>query len=120
MKPRATSTKGTAKRNAYTCQTCGKTVITEDADEGTTPFMLGCRATPGCSGMAQSHFYRGPTVESDKAASFVWRKPTAAEYKKSSRGMKQHFDMGGLDIYPIAEPEGPDGGIGAHRDGTDV
>lgn len=88
------------KRNAYTCQTCGKTMVTEDVDEGTTPFMVGCRVTANCSGMMQSHFYRGEIVASDKPALFVWRKPNAKEYKKSSPAMKQHFDMGGLNIYP--------------------
>ena len=90
-------------RNAYTCQTCGKTIVTEDKDEGTTPFMLACRATQGCSGMSQSHFYRGPTVASDKPATFIWRKPTAKEYKKASPGMKQHFDQGGLNIYAATD-----------------
>ena len=92
------------KRNAYTCQTCGGTVITEDRDEGVTPFMLACRATKGCSGMSESHFYRGPTVASDKPAAFIWRKPTPTEYKASSPAMKQHFDQGGLNIY--ATPDG--------------
>jgi hypothetical protein len=87
-------------RNAYTCQTCGQTVITEDMEKGVTPFMLACRATKGCSGMSQSHFYRGPTVESDKPATFIWRKPTKAERRAASPGMRQHFDQGGLNIYP--------------------
>lgn len=41
------------KRNAYTCEKCGLTIITVDQDEA----------------------------------------------------MKQHFDMGGLDIYPLNEAE---------------
>lgn len=90
------------KRNAYTCQTCGQTIITEDQDEGTTPFMLGCRATKGCKGMMQSHFYRGPTVESAAPATFAWRKPTLQEHRKSSRAMQQHFEMGGLNIYSLS------------------
>ena len=93
------------KRNAYTCQQCKGTIVTEDQDEGTTPFMLGCRFTPGCEGMMQSHLYRGPIVAAESiSASFIWRKPTPEEYADSSPGMKQHFDMGGLNIYPIVAP----------------
>lgn len=83
--------------NRYTCQSCGGSIITIDRDEGTTPFMLGCRAKPGCKGMMQSSFYRG--VEGE--ATFEWRKPTLEEHRKSSRAMQQHFEMGGLDIHPI-------------------
>ena len=92
------------KRNAYSCLQCGETIITEDQDEGVTPFMVGCYATVGCKGMMQSHFYRGPTVSSDAPATFAWRKPDKKEYRKSSKGMKAHFDAGGLNIYRIASP----------------
>jgi hypothetical protein len=85
------------KKNRYTCKTCGGNIITVDLDEGTTPFMLGCRATHGCRGMMQSSCYRGVTGE----PAFVWRKPTADEYRCASLGMKEHFDQGGLDIHPI-------------------
>jgi hypothetical protein len=91
-----------SKFNRYTCQQCGQGIITVDADEGTTPFMLGCRATPKCDGMMMSSFYR--VSESEGPATFAWRKPTKAEYKRASSGMQQHFDMGGLDIYPLPSP----------------
>ena len=85
-------------RNRYTCQKCGKWIITMDVDEGATPFMLGCRATEGCDGIMQSGFYR---VRDDEGpATFLWRKPTKAEYKTASKWMRRHFDAGGLDIYP--------------------
>lgn len=89
------------KRNAYTCQGCNGTIITVDRDEGTTPFMLGCRATVECPGMMQSHFYRGSVVDSAAPATFEWRKPTKDEYKQATPAMRQHFDWGGLDIYPV-------------------
>jgi len=66
-------------------------------DDGTTPFTLDCLATEDCDGTMYSAMYRG--VEG--APTFVWRKPTKAEYKASSAAMRQHFDMGGLDIFPI-------------------
>jgi len=91
------------KRNAYTCKTCGQTIITVDVDEGTTPFMLACRATIGCDGMSESHLYTGFVVNGSEPAMFDWRKPTKKEYSKSSPAMQQHFDMGGLQIYPRFE-----------------
>ena len=98
------------KRNAYSCLSCGKTIITEDQDEGVTPFMVSCRVTPRCAGMMQSHFYRGPEVESGRPVAFIWRKPTKREYKRSSPAMRQHFDDGGLNIYPArAQSRGGNG-----------
>lgn len=84
--------------NRYTCQKCNGQIVTIDRDDGTTPFMLGCRATAGCKGMMQSSFYRG--VEGEPT--FEWRKPTVKEIRKASPVMAQHFEMGGLDIHPIA------------------
>lgn len=87
-------------RNRYACEKCKGSIITEDRDEGTTPFMIGCKAKIGCKGMMQSSFYRGDFVNSAEPATFIWRKPTAAEIGRSSRAMLQHFAMGGLDLYP--------------------
>lgn len=85
------------RQNRYTCQTCNGSIVTVDRDEGVTPFMICCRATPGCRGAMYSSFYRGepgtPTYE--------WRKATPAEYAKSSPEMREHFDMGGLDIHAL-------------------
>jgi hypothetical protein len=89
------------KRNAYSCLQCGLTTITVDEDDGTTPFMVGCLVSKGCDGMMQSHFYRGSVVESSAPASFAWRKPSKEEYRKSSKAMRQHFDLGGLYVYAL-------------------
>lgn len=91
------------KRNAYTCEECGGVVITVDKDQGTTPFMMGCLATPYCDGTMSSSFYMGPLVNSPKEATYEWRKPTPAEYAVAMPALKDHFDMGGLDIHPIKE-----------------
>jgi hypothetical protein len=93
--------------NKYTCQNCRGHVITVDRDEGTTPFMIGCMATPGCDGDMYSSFYKGVSGE----PLYEWRKATPAEYAASSTAMRQHFDMGGLDIHPINRP--PPGKTGA-------
>ena len=84
--------------NRYTCQACGGRIVTEDRDEGTTPFMIDCKATKGCPGPMQSACYRGVGI--DEPVNFIWRKPTREEYRRAHRLMKQHFDQGGLDIYP--------------------
>ena len=83
--------------NAYTCKTCGESIVTKDVDEGTTPMMLACRATEECEGTMESHMYRGVTGEPD----FVWRKPSAKEYGEAGPDMRQHFDLGGLDIFRV-------------------
>lgn len=86
-------------KNAYTCERCKQTVVTIDRVEGTTPMMIRCRATKGCQGMMMSSWYMNvPDIE----PSFEWRKPTQQEYRKLSPAMKQHIDMGGLDLYPLA------------------
>ena len=84
-------------KNRYTCEACQGTIITMDVDEGTTPFMLRCRATEGCQGMMQSSMYRGVEGGPD----YVWRKPTDEEYKAADVGMRRHFDLGGLDLFRV-------------------
>jgi len=83
--------------NRYTCGECGGSIITMDADEGVTPFMLDCRVKHGCGGTMRSHMYRGVVGEPE----YVWRKPTPDEYKRASAAMKHHFDLDGLDIFTI-------------------
>ena len=41
-------------------------------------------------------------VESDKPATFAWKKPSRGAYRKSSPAMRQHYDMGGLGIFALA------------------
>lgn len=90
-------TKATERLNRYTCNACGGSIVTMDADVGTTPFMLGCLAAEGCKGTMTSCLYRGVTGP----AAFVWRKPTPDEYEAASPPMRHHFDQGGLDIFRI-------------------
>lgn len=45
------------KPNTYTCPVCTQVLVTVDLDAGTTPMMLGCARTPGCSGMMVSACY---------------------------------------------------------------
>ena len=87
------------KLNRYTCRACDAFIVTIDREDGVTPFLIGCRATPGCNGLAQSSCYRG--VPTWAEPSHEWRKPTPTELFKASKAMREHVAMGGLDIYPV-------------------
>jgi len=86
-----------ARLNCYTYKRCGESFITIDRDEGVTPFMMNCRATPGCSGTSISSMYQD--IEGEP--SWEWRRPTPEEYEQMSPAMQEHIAMGGLEIYPI-------------------
>lgn len=92
----------------YTCQKCGKHTVTVDIHEGVTPFMLRCRASGregDCDGMAESSFYlRGPKPAWIPEPGWEWFTPTGSEYHKLSEEMKDHVDMGGLDLRRRAAP----------------
>jgi hypothetical protein len=85
--------------NKYTCKSCGGEIITIDIDEGTTPFMLLCRVKADCGGHMYSSFYRNVHGK----PTYQWRKPTLTEYRQSSAATKQHYEMGGLGIWPYSE-----------------
>ena len=88
------------QRNSYLCKKCLGIVVTIDIDEGVTPFMMKCRADPGCGGESYSAMYRNvPNIKPH----YLWRKPTPDEYKASSKDTKNHFDQGGLDLHPWEE-----------------
>jgi len=88
------------QKNVYVCQLCGGEVVTVDADEGVTPFMIECRSTPECEGDMYSSFYQ---VDQSLAPQFEWYKPTSLDqYPEGHReAMKKHIEDGGLDIRPI-------------------
>jgi hypothetical protein len=83
--------------NRYNCRLCAQHIITIDRDKGVTPFTINCRVTPGCKGTMYSEMYR---VKEGKPT-HEWRKPTPKEFVKASRAAREHFKMGGLDLYPI-------------------
>lgn len=89
-------------KNRYVCQTCGEGVTTVNVDDGTTPFMILCKATKGCKGFMHSSFY---DVPQELPAQFEWFKPESL--KGYSREMKEHIQKGGLDlreIHPTTTP----------------
>lgn len=83
--------------NRYTCEQCGDSIITIDRDAGVTPMFLECKATPECAGTMVSSMYR----DVEGVPTFEWRRPSKTQYKKADPGMRQHYDMGGMNIYPI-------------------
>lgn len=93
--------------NVYACPQGHKTT-TINVDEGTTPFIIGCRhldeAGKKCGVMAHSQFYRVPQAGQENSPT-----PTHEWFKaESSAGMnqaqRQHWEQGGLDLRPIANP----------------
>ncbi len=85
--------------NQYTCDECRGTIVTVDRDEGVTPFMLGCRAKPGCTGLMRSSFYSLPTIP---RPSWEWYKPQfEEELKKLDHQTREHVKLGGLLLRQI-------------------
>lgn len=79
--------------NAYYCGACGRHTITINAADGVTPFMIGCRATPGCNGQARSMFYRVPQTTFPH---WEWHVPEPAEWPKLGRETIAHIFQGGM------------------------
>lgn len=92
------------KINKYVCAKCGQPTITVDRDEGVTPFMLGCRATPGCDGMGTSSMYR---TDQSQRPTHEWYMPEEAEWRRLSKEMREHVKRGGLCIRRIAAEADP-------------
>lgn len=84
------------KINVYTCPV-GHQTITIDRDQGTTPFMMGCKHE-GCKQMAQSCMYNN-AVQS-LTPEYEWYKPL--DIKKVPKHFVEHVNMGGLLIRNIA------------------
>ncbi len=84
------SDRGFGHINVYQCEKCLEVTVTEDVDEGTTPFMILCRKQ-GCDGMAKSALYR---VNQNLKATHEWYRPetTAGLDHNTAR----HAQMGGL------------------------
>lgn len=91
------------RENVYTCQKCKGLTVTIDVDEGTTPFMIRCRAQdlpglgPVCKGDAYSSFYpKGPRPAHIPAPEWEWYRPDDDETSKCNAATKEHIRMGGL------------------------
>jgi hypothetical protein len=94
----------TLRKNVYMCDRCGLPTVTVDLESGVTPFMLNCRANGEgmCAGTARSLCYHAKSFPAHlPAPSFEWFKPRGSEYRKLNKAMREHVDLGGLDIRPI-------------------
>jgi hypothetical protein len=80
-------------RNIYTCQVCHHHIVTQDADEGTTPFSTSCKALD-CKGMMVSSMYR--VFDQSIRASHEWYRPSAPEVAAMSSAVQAHVKQGGL------------------------
>jgi len=85
--------------NIYVCETCRGHIVTRDRDAGVTPFMVGCRATPGCDGMMKSSMYR--VFDQSMAESHEWYRPDSGP-EGLSPGLRAHVEQGGLLLRPVA------------------
>ncbi len=78
--------------NIYSCLKCNWNMLSEDIDEGVTPFMMPCR----CGGDMYSNFYKIDKAYQYHPADIKWYKPTNEEISKLTKEMKEHVDNGGL------------------------
>ena len=79
------------KLNVYVCEVCRGKTITRDLEAGVTPFLIQCRAKPGCKGHAQSLMYR---CDQDLKETHQWRLPKPSDIL--SEGELNHVANGGL------------------------
>ena len=81
--------------NEYVCEKCNGITRTVNRDEGTTPFMIGCRAAIGyaCDGMARSSVYR---VDQNRLPAWEWIKPTPDEFGRWVKDHRQEQHRGWL------------------------
>lgn len=90
------------KLNIYCCEKCRGHIVTRDLVEGTTPFMITCRATPDCNGMMQSSMYR--VFDQNMLESHEWYSPSNAELMGLSTAVADHVGKGGLLLRPRSGP----------------
>lgn len=91
--------------NQYVCEGCGYVTTTVNRAEGTTPFLILCPRRPKCRGMARSRFYR---VAPGVVPSYEWYRPEGEPLAKLNLSTREHVELGGLLLRPIADrPKGP-------------
>lgn len=96
--------------NGYICQRCGEVTMVVLVDDGTTPFMIACRAegldptAAKCKGTAESMFYpRSPLPPGYRAIllerGWEWyaaSKGQLRRFRKRNPGLYDHCSKGGL------------------------
>ena len=85
--------------NQYTCENCGGVITTIDRAEGVTPMLLVCRATPDCeAGTMTSAMYE---VDQSLTPDYEWYLPSGDDFRRMSKPMQEHVNMGGLVLRKI-------------------
>lgn len=95
--------------NGWRCDACGEITYCVHVSEGVTPMFLACRAEgvdpsqAKCKGRGVSLMYprRPAPPHVLQAVAWEWFRPTGKAYKKLDAGMREHVDMGGLDLRPL-------------------
>ena len=99
------------KWNHYRCPECGGITVTQEFDNGVTPFLLRCRAKDlrvdghwieGCRGLAESSMYRNSQAW-DQTPHVIFFRPDASfalaiinTYPKADRAAwLEHYQQGG-------------------------
>lgn len=82
------------RKNVYLCDTCGHGFISEDVDEGVTPFITTCL---NCSGRAYSLCYSiNQEILAKHPSAVEWYKPSDEELAGNNEIVKDHVRKGGL------------------------
>ena len=95
--------------NQYTCQVCGKGILTINDDAGTTTFAIGCKATKGCPGEMFSSFYRVNVCGENVRIDWHWHRPPREEVERLDQGFDwswarrraEHIRWGGLELVKL-------------------
>ena len=102
------------QKNIYLCQDCGRGHVSQDIDNGVTPFMTACLT---CNGTAVSMLYRAPQeLLAEIPAAQEWYRPKPAELGALPPHARAHVDKGGLisRTKPVpVNPSWPRGKAGA-------
>ncbi len=90
-------------KNIYTCEVCGKHIVTVNLADGVTPAFLRCHQTLGCQGFMRSHFYRASQL---LVADYEWYRPDLNEIQKLRPTMRQreYLKRDGLLLRSVKRP----------------
>jgi hypothetical protein len=83
------------KKNVYTCDTCGRQMVTVDRDDGVTPFATRC-SCPARAHMTSSMYQ----VDQALPATHEWYRPAPGTLLKSIH-VHEHVKRGGLLLREI-------------------
>jgi uncharacterized Zn finger protein len=81
------------QKNVYICPDCGHGFVSQDVDEGTTPFTTMCLH---CGQAARSLFYKIPQQILTGVAAVQWYRPEPAEVINLTAAAREHVERGGL------------------------